>query len=174
MQYGLEFLLQMLTEILKIARRNSMKVSSKGEYALRALILLGNHPGKVIGIQEIAEKTLVSIHYLEQLLLQLKKLGYVTSKRGAKGGYILQMNAETINIGEVIRQLEGPLSPMGCASITKYEPCALEEGCQLKPLWTLVRDTIAYVLERTTLEDLLQNRVTKLEGDDSVAIKRDA
>ncbi|MEQ2525908.1 Rrf2 family transcriptional regulator [Bacillaceae bacterium CLA-AA-H227] len=149
-----------------------MKVSSKGEYALRALILLGNNPGKVLGIQEISEKTLVSVHYLEQLLLQLKKLGYVTSKRGAKGGYTLHLQAEEINIGEVIRDLEGPLSPMGCASITKYEPCTLEGGCQLKPLWTLVRDTIAYVLERTTLEDLLQNRITKLEGDDFVVVKR--
>lgn len=149
-----------------------MKVSSKGEYALRALILLGNHKGKVLGIQEISEKTLVSIHYLEQILLQLKKLGYVVSKRGAKGGYLLQKEPEDINIGEVIRELEGPLSPMSCASITKYEPCALEGGCQLKPLWSLVRDTIAFVLERTTLEDLLTNRITKLEGEDFFDIKK--
>lgn len=148
-----------------------MKVSSRGEYALRALLLLGNHQGKVLGIQEISEKTLVSIHYLEQILLQLKKLGYVASKRGAKGGYMLHKQPEDINIGEVIRDLEGPLSPMGCASITKYEPCSLEGGCQLKPLWSLVRDTIAFVLERTTLDDLLQNRLPKLEGDDFFVIK---
>jgi Rrf2 family protein len=149
-----------------------VKVSSKGEYALRALLLLGNHKGKVMGIQEISEKTLVSVHYLEQLLLQLKKLGYVTSKRGAKGGYMLHMNAEDINIGEVIRELEGPLSPMSCASITKYEPCALEAGCQLKPLWTLIRETIAFVLERTTLDDLLKNRISTLKGDDLIVVER--
>jgi Rrf2 family protein len=149
-----------------------MKVSSKGEYALRALLLLGNQQGKVLGIQEISEKTLVSIHYLEQLLLQLKKLGYVASKRGSRGGYTLHMKAEEINIGEVIRELEGPLSPMSCASITKYKPCPLEEGCQLKPLWSLIRDTIAFVLDRTTLDDLLQNRITKLEGDDFVVVTR--
>ncbi|WP_419887294.1 RrF2 family transcriptional regulator [Neobacillus niacini] len=148
-----------------------MKVSSKGEYALRALLQLGNHQGNVLGIQEISEKTLVSIHYLEQILLQLKKLGYVTSKRGAKGGYMLQKEPREINIGEVIRDLEGPLSPMSCASITKYEPCPLENGCQLKPLWSLVRDTIAFVLERTTLEDLLLNRITKLEGEDIIVVK---
>lgn len=149
-----------------------MKVSSKGEYALRALLLLGSHQGNVLGIQEISEKTLVSTQYLEQILLKLKKLGYCTSKRGAKGGYQLYREPSKINIGEVIRELEGPLSPMSCASITKYEPCALEGGCQLKPLWTLVRDTIAYVLERTTLEDLLENRMTKLEGEDYVVVKR--
>ncbi|WHZ00486.1 Rrf2 family transcriptional regulator [Neobacillus sp. YX16] len=149
-----------------------MKVSSRGEYALRALILLGNYKGKVLSIQEISEKTLVSINYLEQILLQLKKLGYVVSKRGAKGGYLLYGEPTDINIGEVIRDLEGPLSPMSCASITKYEPCPLEGGCQLKPLWSLVRDTIAFVLERTTLEDLLTNQISKLEGEDFVVVKR--
>ncbi|KKK38609.1 BadM/Rrf2 family transcriptional regulator [Mesobacillus campisalis] len=148
-----------------------MKVSSKGEYALRALLVLGQQQGKVISIQEISDRTLVTVHYLEQLLLQLKKLGYVSSKRGAKGGYILQKTTEEINIGEVIRDLEGPLSPMGCASLTKYEPCQLEAGCQLKPLWSLVRDTIAYVLERTTLADLLDNRLSLVKGEDLVVVK---
>ncbi|MBD8067649.1 RrF2 family transcriptional regulator [Bacillus sp. PS06] len=148
-----------------------MKVSSKGEYALRALLLLGQNQGKVMSIQEISEKTLVTVHYLEQLLLQLKKLGYLQSKRGAKGGYLLYKSPDEINIGEVIRDLEGPLSPMGCASITKYEACPLEEGCQLKPLWSLVRDTIAYVLERTSLEDLLENRISLVEGEDLLVIK---
>lgn len=149
-----------------------MKVSSKGEYALRALLVLGQHHGSVLSIQEISEKTLVTVHYLEQLLLQLKKLGYLTSKRGAKGGYLLEKTASEINIGEVIRDLEGPLSPMACASITKYEPCPLEAGCQLKPLWSLVRDTIAFVLERTTLEDLLENRLPFLKGAELDVIKR--
>ena len=143
-----------------------MKVSSKGEYALRALISLAKNQGKVMTIQEISEKTLVTINYLEQILLQLKKLDYVKSKRGASGGYFLHKNTNEVNIGEVIRNLEGPLSPMGCASITKYEPCPLEAGCQLKPLWSLVRDTIAFVLERTTLEDLLLNRIALLKGED--------
>lgn len=149
-----------------------MKVSSKGEYALRALLVLGQQQGKVMSIQEISDKTLVTVHYLEQLLLQLKKLGYVASKRGAKGGYILEKTVDEINIGEVIRDLEGPLSPMACASITKYEPCPLEAGCQLRPLWSLVRDTIAYVLERTTLGDLLENRLTLFKGDDFNVVKR--
>lgn len=149
-----------------------MKVSSKGEYALRALLALGKQQGTVMTIQEISEKTLVTINYLEQILLHLKKLDYVQSKRGARGGYYLHKNAAEVNIGEVIRNLEGPLSPMGCASITKYEPCPLEEGCQLKPLWSLVRDTIAYVLERTTLEDLLLNRINLIKGEDLVVFKK--
>ena len=105
------------------------------------------------------------------MLLQLKKLGYLTSKRGAKGGYMLHKQPEEISIGEVIRDLEGPLSPMGCASITKYEPCDLEGGCQLKPLWSLVRDTIAFVLEQTTLDDLIHDRLTKLKEMISLSLK---
>ncbi|MGM7722227.1 RrF2 family transcriptional regulator [Metabacillus sp. Hm71] len=148
-----------------------MKVSSKGEYALRALLVLGQQQGQVMTIQEISDKTLVTINYLEQILLQLKKLDFVKSKRGARGGYFLHKEADQINIGEVIRRLEGPLSPMSCASITKYEPCPLEAGCQLKPLWSLVRDTIAYVLDRTTLEDLLLNKLNLFKGDDLVGFK---
>lgn len=136
-----------------------MKVSTRGEYALRALILLGQHPNQVIPVADISAKTRVPINYLEQILLNLKKLGYVTSKRGIRGGYTLQLPPDQIVIGKVIRRLEGPLAPMGCVSVTAYEPCPLEEGCLLKPLWALVRDTVARLLDHTTLDDLLQGRI---------------
>ncbi|MCI2256307.1 Rrf2 family transcriptional regulator [Domibacillus sp. PGB-M46] len=135
-----------------------MKVSSRGEYALRALIVLGQKK-ELMPISEISEGTLVTVKYLEKILLSLKKLGYVESKRGIQGGYFLSKPPAEINIGEVIRQIEGPLSPMSCASVTAYEPCLLEGSCLLKPLWALVRDTIAYVLEQTTLEDLLKGQL---------------
>jgi Rrf2 family protein len=139
-----------------------VKVSSRGEYALRALIYLGQRQGNVVSIQEISEKTMVPAQYLEQILLQLKKCGYVVSKRGIRGGYSLSQTPACIRIGEVVRKLEGPLAPMGCASITAYDPCSLEAGCLLKPLWVLVRDTVAALLDQTTLEDLLTNRVPRL------------
>ncbi|WP_400163565.1 RrF2 family transcriptional regulator [Brevibacillus sp. TJ4] len=141
-----------------------MKVSSRGEYALRALLLLGQNDGRVLQISEIAEKTLVPSNYLEQILLQLKKLGYLKSKRGIQGGYTLLVPPQQVTIGEVIRQLEGPLAPMGCASVTAYQPCALEPGCLLKPLWTLVRDTVAHVLDQTTLADLLEQKIVSKGG----------
>ncbi|MFS8580078.1 MAG: Rrf2 family transcriptional regulator [Novibacillus thermophilus] len=138
-----------------------MKVSTRGEYALRALIVLGDRPCAVHSIAEVAEKTLVPIHYLEQILLQLKNLGYVKSKRGVQGGYSLRRSAADIVVGDVVRQLEGPLAPMGCVSLTAYDPCPLEAGCLLKPLWALVRDTVAQVLDNTTLEDLLNENIRK-------------
>lgn len=136
-----------------------MKVSTRGEYALRALIVLGQRSNTVTPIGEIATQTLVPVNYLEQILLQLKHLGYVRSKRGVQGGYALRKLPEQVVIGEVIRRLEGPLAPMGCVSVTAYDPCPLEEACLLKPLWALVRDTMARLLEETTLDDLLHRRV---------------
>ncbi|MEH7234983.1 RrF2 family transcriptional regulator [Bacillus sp. JJ1562] len=136
-----------------------MKVSSRGEYALRALICLGAKGNQLINIEEIAEKTLVPVSYLEQILLQLKRNGYVQSKRGVNGGYKLSRNPNDIIIGEVIRNLEGPLAPMGCVSITSYESCPLEAGCLLKPLWALIRDKIAELLDHTTLNDLLEGNI---------------
>ncbi|MFK9091477.1 RrF2 family transcriptional regulator [Bacillus salipaludis] len=136
-----------------------MKVSSRGEYALRALICLGAKNKNLVNIEEISEKTLVPANYLEQILLQLKRNGYVQSKRGVNGGYKLSRNPNDIIIGEVIRNLEGPLAPMGCVSITSYESCPLEEGCLLKPLWALIRDKIAELLDNTTLYDLLEGNI---------------
>ncbi|SFS60631.1 RrF2 family transcriptional regulator [Marininema halotolerans] len=140
-----------------------MKISSRGEYALRALIVLGLQNKRVMSIADISEKTLVPLSYLEQILLQLKMLGYVTSKRGKYGGYRLCQNPEEIVIGQVIRRLEGPLAPMSCVSVTAYEPCPLEEGCLLKPLWALVRDVVADLLDHTTLSHLLHNQLPPFE-----------
>lgn len=137
-----------------------MKISSRGEYALRALIYLGKKENTVVPISEIAENTLVPVNYLEQILLQLKSHRYVHSKRGVNGGYMLSKPSENIIIGEVVRNLEGPLAPMTCVSVTAYEACPLEEkGCQLKPLWALVRDTVANLLDHTSLHDLLIDNV---------------
>ncbi|MFB6367787.1 RrF2 family transcriptional regulator [Paenibacillus elgii] len=138
-----------------------MKVSTKGEYALRALLVLAQNPNQVIAISELSHKTLVTVQYLEKILLQLKKMNYVDSKRGLQGGYFLKSPPENIFIGEVIRYLEGPLAPMSCASVTAYEPCELEETCLLKPLWMLVREVVAYVLDQTTLDDLIKGNLQK-------------
>lgn len=141
-----------------------MKISSKGEYALRALITLAQNEEKLIHIKDIAKETLVPSQYLEQILLLLKSHGYVKSKRGIHGGYSLKDAPENIIIGKVIRDLEGPLAPMGCVSITSYEYCPLEDkGCVLKPLWAVIRDVVAELLDNTTLKDLLQGDIYKME-----------
>ncbi|WP_129710208.1 RrF2 family transcriptional regulator [Priestia megaterium] len=139
-----------------------MKISSKGEYALRALITLATNKNDLMQIKDISSETLVSSQYLEHILLQLKSHGYVKSKRGVYGGYTLKESPSRIVIGKVIRDLEGPLAPMGCVSVTAYEYCPLEDkNCLLKPLWALIRDTIAQLLDDTTLEDLVKGHIYK-------------
>jgi Rrf2 family protein len=151
-----------------------MKISTRGEYALRALILLGQHPNEVISISDISAKTLVPIRYLEQILLQLKSLGLIKSKRGAYGGYSLRIRTDEIYIGEVIRKLEGPLAPMHCVSLTAYEPCPLEKaGCLLQPLWSFIRDIVANVLDHTTLNQLISGNIKfSLYGGEAIGEKR--
>lgn len=113
-------------------------------------------------IKDISSETLVSSQYLEHILLQLKSHGYVKSKRGVYGGYTLKEPPSRIVIGKVIRDLEGPLAPMSCVSVTAYEYCPLEDkNCLLKPLWALIRNTIAQLLDDTTLEDLVKGRICK-------------
>ncbi|MGG4267749.1 RrF2 family transcriptional regulator [Peribacillus simplex] len=139
-----------------------MKISSKGEYGLRALIALAKNEKGLMQIKDVANETLVSPQYLEQILLHLKSHGYVKSKRGVYGGYSLKELPNKIIIGNVIRDLEGPLAPMSCVSITAYEYCPLEDNnCLLKPLWALIRDQVAELLDHTTLEDLLEGNIHK-------------
>jgi Rrf2 family protein len=136
-----------------------LKISTRGEYALRTLIVLGMSSSDVMSIGDISEKTLVPYNYLEQILLQLKMLGFVKSKRGKFGGYRLSKDPHEIVIGNVIRSLEGPLAPMNCVSVTSYETCVLEGNCLLKPLWALIRDTVAVIMDKTTLNHLLEGRL---------------
>lgn len=136
-----------------------MKISSTGEYALRSLIVLGQGNKNWFTIADLSQKTLVPEPYLQKILLLLKKHHYVESKRGNQGGVKLLKDPGEINLGEVIRKLEGPLAPMSCASVTAYEPCVLEAGCLLKPLWLMIREVIADILEQTTLEHLLTGQI---------------
>lgn len=117
------------------------------------------HP-QLIQTKDISLETLVPANYLEQILLLLKSLGYVKSKRGSNGGYTLKSEPAMICIGDVIRDIEGPLAPMNCVSVTAYEYCPLEDkGCLLKPLWQLIRDVVADCLDHITLEDLLLGKL---------------
>ncbi|MBX6377667.1 MAG: Rrf2 family transcriptional regulator [Clostridia bacterium] len=133
-----------------------MKVSSRGEYALRVLLDLATHSGEgVVPMADIARRTHVSIKYLEQILLLLKSMGLVGSKRGVHGGYELRVPPEQIMVGHVVRALEGPLAPMTCVSQTAYEPCPLEPSCLLRPLWLDIRNVVADILDHTSLADLM-------------------
>lgn len=147
-----------------------MKLSKRGEYALRALIDLGiaQSLGRdLVQISELASQENLPIKFLEQILTQLKEGGYVESKRGKLGGYFLKKHMEDIRFGSVIRLIDGPLAPISCASVTAYKPCSCpdQEHCGLHMLMVDVRNMLAEVLDTYTLADTVARTLKKMRRD---------
>jgi Rrf2 family protein len=144
-----------------------VKISKRGEYALRALIDFGLAKAAarpLLQMSEIASKEDFPVAFLEQILMQLKAEGYIESRRGKHGGYLLARPLENICIGQVIRVIDGPLAPIACVSQTAYERCTCpsEEHCGLRMLMLDVRSAIANILDRYTLADVVEVTLRKL------------
>jgi len=123
-----------------------LKISTKGRYGLTIMMELAQKFGEgPISLKSIAEKHGLSEHYLEQLIAPLRNAGLVKSVRGAYGGYILSRTPESITAGDVIRVLEGPISPVDFTE---------EDDPAKRDLWIRIRDAIAGVLDSTTLASL--------------------
>ncbi|NMM51751.1 cysteine metabolism transcriptional regulator CymR [Paenibacillus aquistagni] len=124
-----------------------MKISTKGRYGLTIMMELARSYGEgPTSLKSIAERNQLSEHYLEQLIAPLRNAGLVKSIRGAYGGYILSREPEVISAGEIIRVLEGPISPVDFTE---------EDDPAKRDLWMRIRDSIAQVLDSTTLNDLI-------------------
>ena len=132
-------------------------LSQKAKYALRALLMLAEAPPEgLVLIQDIADRQKVPRKFLELILLELKRHGFVHSQRGRSGGYLLARPAGTISFGQVVRAMDGPIAPLPCASVTGYRRCADcvdEQTCAIRKVMRSVRDAMAEILDRTTLED---------------------
>ncbi|HZZ56860.1 MAG TPA: Rrf2 family transcriptional regulator [Opitutaceae bacterium] len=144
-----------------------MKLSRRGEYALRSLINLGiaREAGRpLIQVSELAENEQLPLKFLEQIMQSLKKEGFVQSERGKMGGYRLAKAPREIPIGAVVRAIDGPLAPIGCVSMTAYERCTCpdETHCGLRMLMLDVRNAISGILDRYTLADVVAITVEKL------------
>ncbi|MEN9677353.1 MAG: hypothetical protein RIS76_3249 [Verrucomicrobiota bacterium] len=135
-----------------------MKLSVRGEYALRALTVLGVHyGGDVVRIQAVSDQQNIPKRFLEQILNDLKAGGFVESRRGVSGGYRLAAAPDRIPLARVIRHLEGALAPVSCVSERFYAKCTCpdEAQCPLRSVMKEVRDAIAKILETTTVADLV-------------------
>jgi Rrf2 family protein len=147
-----------------------MKLSKRGEYALRALIDLGiaSELGwPMLQTSELAAKEKLPIKFLEQILAQLKAAGYVEARRGKFGGYSLARPMNRIKFGAVIRLIDGPLAPIRCVSQTSYARCSCpdEVHCGLRMLMLDVRNAISTVLDRFTLADIVDITLRKYRRD---------
>jgi Rrf2 family protein len=147
-----------------------MRVSKRGEYALRSLVNLGiaQELGRpMVQISELASKENIPIKFLEAILLELNRAGYLGSKRGKGGGYFIKKPMDKIKIGDVVRLIDGPLAPISCASVTAYAPCSCpdEAHCGLRMLMTDVRNAIANILDHYTLADMVAVTLRKIRRD---------
>jgi Rrf2 family protein len=145
-----------------------MKLSVRGEYALRALMVLARdyqEDDSVVRIQEISDKQNIPKRFLEQILNDLKSAHIVESKRGVAGGYRLRRRPERINLAEIVRHIEGPLAPVSCVSEKFYEKCSCpdESRCAIRSVMKETRDAIVGIMERVTLAELAE-RARQLEA----------
>ena len=129
-----------------------MKLSRKSDYALRALMTLVERFGKgPVSIRELAEKNDVPKGFLEHIMLDLKSRGVVKSIAGRIGGFILARDPEQITMGEIVRHFDGLLAPIGCVSVSNYEPCSQEGTCRFRRVLLDVRNYTARKMDEATL-----------------------
>src|SRR5271170_5674689 len=132
-----------------------MRVSKKTDYALRALFTLVDHYGGApIPIRELARRNDAPKRFLEQIMLDLKAQGWVTSTAGVRGGYILAKSPAKITMGEVVRHFDGILAPIDCVSVTGYKRCSQESVCRFRRVFLDARNYVAGVMDRATLMEV--------------------
>ena len=133
-------------------------LTNKGKYGLKAIIHLARlEAGETAQVADIAQKNNISKKFLDAILLDLRNAGMLRSKKGPGGGYALAKPARTIKVVAVVRALDGPIAPIGCASRTAFRPCedcGDVDICPVRSVMREVRDAMAGVLDNTTIADL--------------------
>lgn len=140
-------------------------ISKKVQYSLRALYALSESCGEgPVLISKLSDREHIPLKFLEAILLELKGMGFVESKKGRGGGYQLSREPKDITIGSIIRAIDGPLAPLPCASETAYRPCETcgdVRTCGTRIIMRQVRDATAKILDGTTLADVVN--MTQME-----------
>ncbi len=136
-----------------------MKITYKGDYALKAILDLALHYSrKIVTIHELAKRADVPVKFLEQVLLDLKRGGFVDSKRGIKGGYFLAKPPAEIKVGDVVRFIDGPIEPIDCAGLkNNYKGCADIYKCAFRNIWLKVTKATSDIVDKVTFEDIIKD-----------------
>jgi Rrf2 family transcriptional regulator, cysteine metabolism repressor len=132
-----------------------MKLSSRGEYALLALVYLARSETEdYLSVETIAQSQKIPPKFLEHIMLLLKRAHYLKSAKGQHGGYRLAIPASQISLAEIIRLIDGPLAPTESVSVNFYEPTPIEKEQALVTIFKDIRDYISDKLENTTIQDV--------------------
>lgn len=134
-------------------------LSKKTRYAMVALVYIAREQEKgAIMSTEIAKMEKLPQRFLENILLELKKIGFLGSKAGKAGGYYLLRKPEEINLAEIIRHFEGAVAMLRCVSEKSYQSCEFckdEISCKIRNVFKEIRDSTFAILSRTTLDQLV-------------------
>ncbi len=139
-----------------------LMISQKTKYALKSLMTLADasaeKPGAPLTIEEIARRSGTPKRFLEHILLELRNAGYIGSRRGRAGGYMLIKEPREISLSELLRRVDGPIAPLPCLSRHAYqrcEDCTDEASCRLRAVFGQVFWSYLLLIESLTLDDLL-------------------
>ena len=133
-----------------------MKLTTRSEYALLALVFLARRQNnELVSVEVIAREQKIPEKFLEQILLALKRSGYLRSSRGQHGGYAMLRLPHEITLAEIVRLFDGPLAPTASASRFYYQTTPIEKEKRLLKVFKDVRNYIATTMENTTLADVL-------------------
>ena len=136
----------------------AVKVSTRGDYASRALLSLALHDGerRPTSVRDIADRTGLPQPYLEQILLALKGAGLVRSKRGVGGGYVLARSPSAITLGQIVSSVEGPIVAGDFGEPHQNGACDHEGQCVLLAVWADVGEHMRTHLDSFTLADMVE------------------
>ena len=136
-----------------------LKLSTKGRYGVKAMLDLAVHYGtEPISIKSISERQGISEYYLEQLFAPLRRAGLIKSVRGAQGGYILNRKPIEITVLEIMDVLEGPVEISDCLD---NDECNKFESCATRVLWKKIQMSINSVMGNVTLQEMLNDYISK-------------
>jgi Rrf2 family protein len=139
-------------------------LSKKCKYAIHALVHMAKEPEEKFLIKDISEACNIPKKFLEAILLDLKRAGILGSKQGKGGGYFLRMDPADVNLADVVRQFDGAIAAVPCATFKFYESCDEcddEETCTVRHAFLAVRNQTVEMLKSETL-DVLVKRESKL------------
>lgn len=132
-----------------------MKITFKGDYALKAVLDLALHYGREpVTIHDMAKRIDAPVKFLEQVLLDLKRGGFIESRRGKIGGYLLSKAPDAITVGDIVRYIDGPLEPIACAK-DDYAKCQDLYKCVFRHIWQDVFKATSKIVDGVTFEDLV-------------------
>jgi len=141
-----------------------MRITYRGDYALKTILDLALHyRNSPVTIHELAKQADIPIKFLEQILLDLKRGGFVESRRGKVGGYLLAKDPAKIKLGEVIRFIDGPIEPIACIE-KKYSGCHDLYKCVLRKIWQEVGKATSNIVDNITFADLVNQIKAKQEA----------